>query len=344
MGKRVIKIAAAALIFILALLSLLPWEGRVALAGSELCVWESGPRRESRAELFRTLVGTDGSELLFERDGERGSLPAGEECRRVFSVLSQGGLAELLALRMEEVSDLERTALFLQFGDTGYYADEFFAFDGTQVSRSSRVGFGRVVLLAGSISAQTLILSGARELGIRAEAELSPSSLAGTQVKRLFAEEPYFTDGSVLFLHTAGGVRLSALLPCEEPSLSGYDFADEGALSSCLGATSLRLPFLGSGRRLSTDFSGSLLYLFGEAPKSLKRVKAEGGCVIPFAFAGCSALEEIDLCGVPEGDISQSAFYGLPSLRLLHTRKEFDFEGFARTTAPCGCYEYRRIM
>ena len=62
------------------------------------------------------------------------------------------------------------------------------------------------------------------------------------------------------------------------------------------------------------------------------------------ALLPCTALEEADLCGIPQDRFPHDAFAHCASLCVLHTTAENPVLAgtFQRTVAPCGCYIYRR--
>lgn len=243
-AKKRVCAAAAALVFALLSFSLfLPFPERIeSRKESYLCTWEDGTvTQETFQSVLSGLVGVEGGALL-EREGKRGAIPVSRECLAAAETLLSGGLAELLSLSVSGLSRIERAALFAAFSNRGYYADEFFAFDGERVFRTKRLGFSEVVLLYGSFSSSTLASCGAKTVYLRAEGEFSGEVLIGSQVTHIEAEEPYYTSGDAVYLRTPGGVRLVAALPGAKSLSVTCDFLDEGCLSACGGLERLALP------------------------------------------------------------------------------------------------------
>lgn len=308
--------------------------------------WEDGAfTAETYASAAPFVVGCDGRGVLLFREGKTGAV-LNEELARAAALLGEGDLLSLLGAQISLSDGLSRLALHRRFGNTGYYAGSFFAFDGVSVLPTERTRFFEVVLLEGGVSSAVLRATGAQKLTLRAEAELSAASLAGSAVTQISAQTPYvFSDGA-LFLETPFGVRLVAALPgLRSLSVEEADFCDKGALSPCEELESLVLPFSGNAPRMWDGYDGSLAYCFGgEVPKSLKRLELLGGLLPAFALAG-SALEEADLCALPAEAVSPYAFSGCESLKMLHTScKNLYLEGnFTARELPCGCMLYLRV-
>lgn len=338
-----IAIASGVALFCACALAVFPFPKSV-LKGSAFygIVWEDGVRREeSYCAALGALSGFENGRLLFEREGVRGSKPAGGELFRLDALLDGGSLPELLAADFSALSGLEGAALYRKYANVGFYSGDLFAYDGERVSRTRRTAFGEIVLLDGKLQSGVLVRSGAKKLTLRPQAEFSAAALVGTQVCEIAAREPYFTEGGALYLKTPGGVRLIAALPsAEELAVSEVAFCDEGALSPCARLVSLSLPFIG----LSRADGGRVASLFGEVPASLARVFVSGGKVGEFAFSGCPFVREIDLCGIPAQDVSMQAFIGCERLQKLHTlREDLSLGGnFTQKRLPCGCLLYER--
>ncbi len=341
--KSVIRALIFALLYLIcALLCFLSFPRRTLARSEEYtAVWSDGSvTRESYASAYSALSGAGNGSVLLEREGVCGEIAAGEAFAAFRTVLEEGSLPELLAADPEGLAPIERAALYRTFGNTVFYSADYFAFDGTRVLRTARRTFGELVLLDGDLPAAALRNTGAKKLVLRADARLAAASLAGSAVEECVASPPYRSSGGAVYLDTAGGTRLVAALPLiTSLCADGYRFCDQGALAPCTQLCSLQLPFAGSAESAS---DGRLAWAFGdELPASLKRVKLTGGTVSAFTFAGCGAVEEIDLCGIPAEDIAPAAFARCTSLVRLHTSAEWETD-FSRTRLPCGCYLYER--
>ncbi len=321
---------------------------------SYLCLWADGEEtRENYFAAYADMVGmNDVGEVILERDGRQGSIPAGEACSAAFSTLEGGGLAELLQLKISGVSRLERAALYRRYQTRLWYADEFFAWNGEAIERAAARRAESLVFLAGSMTATRLTETQATRLYLRAAAEFDADVLTGTAVKEVVAEPPYFSEGNAVCLSTAGGVRLLAGIPTAKSVTVSEDvsFADEGALLPCTALEEVTIPFVGNVRSSQgTLYRGEFAYLFSTGkefcvPASLKRVRVTGGYLSPYAFYVCKNIEEIDACGIPAQDVEKDAFAGCVSLKLLHTsRADVTLQGnFTKRLAPCGCTIYER--
>lgn len=337
----------AASYLVCALLCFLPRPHKIfASEESYEAVWEDGARsEESFSSAYSALAGGDGEGAVLLRGGMQGRIAAGEQYRACYSVLQDGDLLSLLNASFGGLSRIERAALMRTFGDTVYFSDDFFAFDGERVFRTDRRSFGTIVLLDGSFPAGTVALTGAEKLTVRAEAMLSAEALCGTEIAEIEAEAPYFVRDGGLYLRTPGGTRLVAALPClTRFEADGFDFCDEGALSPCRGLTEVSLPYAGSAQgRAGSDYDSRVLWAFGEEiPSALRRIAIGGGSISRFAFLGCGGVEEIDLCGIPAEEIEEGAFAPCKGLLRLHTAAEFKAEGFSASPLPCGCTLYER--
>lgn len=356
MVKRVAEIAVAVLFAAACLLALLFPLFRTFSAGGEkyLCRWEDGSETmESYASAYGSFseISEDGIALF--RNGTRGSVAGGEEFLRAASVLRNGELAELLALRVgvSELTRLERAALGLTYGDLLYYSGEFFGFTGETVVRTERTKAKTVVLLSGGIGADVLAASGADKLEVGKEAEFSPLSLVGTSVSSFEARAPYFAADGALYLDSPDR-RFIAAVPCaEEFAVGDARFLDEFSLVACEKLVSLELPFLGNTPHPEAEgYVGELGFLFGRneegaymIPETFKKLKVRSGPVTGQAFYRCFSLEEVDLCGISGWDIEREAFRGLPALKRLHTRSFADLGAeFTYRKLSCGCYLFER--
>ena len=222
------------------------------------CRWENGiVTTESYYTAFSAFTGVFDGDILLERDGRNGKIEASEAFLQAVEVFERGELAELLSLKIGDVSRLEYAALYALYGGRGYYSDEFFAWDGEQFFRTNRTDFPEVFLMTGNISANTLIKTGAKKLIVGEYAELKAKSLVGTCVEEVEARAPYFEQGGGIYLQTVSGVRLIAALPNVKELVIDCDYIDEGALAPCKELEKLSLP---------AWYDGTLKILFGDQP------------------------------------------------------------------------------
>lgn len=293
-----------------------------------VCIWENGTvTEEGYAQAYAALDRADEGNIFLSRDGIQGKITAGTEYGRIFGILQNGSLAELLALQKGDVSRLEQAALWRTFSGVLWYSDEAFAWDGERVVRSDRGSASALVLLSGRFPNGFVKQSGAEALCIRSGAAISPADLSGTAVCELTAEAPYTVSGGALYLDTAGGKRLIAALPTvgRLELDSDLSYVDEGALSPCARLQTLIVPFVGSAKNTSgTAYDPCFGRLFGTdgsgryaVPEMLKRVAITGGSVQSRAFYGCVFLEEIDASGAES--VAEDAFSDCRSLRYLRT-------------------------
>lgn len=305
-----------------------------------VCLWSDGSRTEETfAQAYAAFIYADEECIYLSGDGAAGEIETGEEYRRIYGVLENGSLADLLALQKGEISRLEQAALWRTFSDWLWYSEECFVWDGERVMRSERTTAETLVLLSGSFPKGFVKNSGAGALSVRAGAEVSSSDFSGSPVTSVSAEAPYSVSGGALYLSTAGGKRLIAVLPDIEALELEADVAyiDEGALSPCTQLKTLTVPFVGSAANaLGTAYVPYFGWLFGTdetggyaVPQTLKRVAVTGGTILSHAFYGCDAVEEIDASGAEyvEGD----AFADCVSLRYLRTAFPVRLSGDFRT-------------
>lgn len=315
-----------------ALLLFLPPARTVGASGeSYLCLWEDGSETtESYASAYSCLETAEENALYLVRDGVRGRVEAGAEYRRVYHVLCEGTLAQLLSLSLGEISALEQTALWRRFSHTVWYDGESFIWNGERIERGERRS-EVVVLMTGALPKAYLKETGASTLVIRADASISASDFAGSAVQTVEAEAPYLFSGGALYLNTAGGTRLLAALPqlTELTVDENASFFDEGALTPCTQLCSLTVPF--AGNAAGTNGSAYLPYLgclflndegYYAVPETLKRVRVTGGVIASNSFYGCGSVEVIDVSAVPKENVARDAFLGCTSLRILYTRND----------------------
>ena len=328
-------------------------EARAVSGETYRCRWDNGLlTEESYDSAFSALVGVSSAgAIALEREGRSGEISEDALLSR-FRTLQSGSLAELLQLDAENVSRLGQAALFYEFGNDVYYAGEEFVYAGGAICRGQRAAARAVHLVEGSLPRRYLSACGAKELYLSAEAEIAPAALEGSAVERITAAAPFASIGNALFLDTPGGRRLVAAAPAaEELSLAASDFADEGALLACTRLRSLTAPYAGSAASWTgSDYAGEFAWLFASSsgysvPASLKKVKVTGGKLVSRCFYGCSAVEEVDVCGLDPAGIAQDAFADLANWKVLHAPgRGYALAGEYRTyAAPCGCTVYVRI-
>ncbi len=319
-----------------------------------VCAWSDGTRtRETYSEAYAALTGisSDGTSLEFSRGALRGKAATGDAFREAYRVLTQGTLAELLALRISGESRLELAALFREYSETAWYSGEYFRWQGWSVSVAKDRSARELVMLSGEVGS-ALRETGASVLVLREGSRADAAAFCQSRVTEVVAEGDYlFADGA-LYEHTAAGLALVAALP-DVVSLTVREdamFLREGALSPCRALEELVLPFLGTARVPYEGDSGDLGALFArtdggyDVPASLGRVTILSGQIRDCAFAGCSSLISIDLCGIPAEAVNRQAFPGCDSLSFLHTEQaDPDLpEGFSRREEKCGCFVFFR--
>ena len=333
---RIVAILASVLLGAAAIFSLfLPFPKAVESAAQNyVCIWSDGEETEGDYAQFAPLVsGVSEEGVVLSQDGKEGVIAASTAFSHTVNVFENDSLAELLTCSAEDISPLEKLALWREYGNRCYYDGDFFAWDGERFFRTSRKEFSQFVLLRGSVAPSVFRNTGAHKLYLRAEAEVSVSLFMQSNFIEIVAQEPYFTKGDALYLRVPGGTRLVAALPQAKSLTVSADFLTDGALAPCTALKELTLPFL-----------NSLRDLFGDEAPALDRVKVEGA-VSEYAFYG-TAVREIDLCGVPASAVSAEAFVGCAGLETLHTTLQNpDLRGeFTRFTAPCGCYIYQAVQ
>lgn len=351
----VCAVFAAALLGVCVLLLFLPFPQETGATAEEYeCVWENGDvSEESYASAYSSLKAAEKERILLERDGMYGEIPTGDEYRRAYGTLSEGSLAELLALQTVTETRLERAALWRAFSGYLWYEGESFAWNGERVTRTDASSASVVVLLGGKLPSGYLAAAGARTLLLRAEGEISASDFVGTSVEAVGAQFPYRFSEGALYLDTPGGTRLVAALPYVTDLVveNGVVFADEGALSPCTALRTLRIPFVGSAENpLGTAYVGYFGYVFGEdetgryaVPETLERVTVTGGTIGNHAFYLCHSLREIDAGSVPAERVEEDAFLDCTSLCYLRTSANVNLPGeFLSETDGEGCTVYTR--
>lgn len=219
------------------------------------CLWEDGTvSTESFYTAYAALTGTE-ERIVLTRCGLTGEIEAGEEYQRVRKTLERGTLAQMLNLKAEGLSSIERAALWKRYSGLGYYSDGFFAWNGEGVSRAEERTYEEVFLLTGDLPAGLLKRTGANKLIVHGEAGLTAKGLVGSLVTEAEARWPYFERDGAIYLQTAVGVRLIAVLPFVTELTIDCDFLDEGALSPCICLEKLSLP---------EKYKGGLARIFGE--------------------------------------------------------------------------------
>ncbi len=312
------------------------------------CIWEDGSETAvNYLNAYKWLDGTDGENVVVQKDGLRGKIAMDAFAKEVYVTLSGGALAELLSVRTDRLNRIECAAIYRVFGNTLFCDGDCFRFTGTVVERCGIFSADRVELL-GTLPETLLKETKATSLHIRSGAKFSSVALESDSLANISADAPYVVRDGAIYLQTAGGVRLIAGCPYARTlTVSDTDFYDENAFAVCKNIEELTLPFLCG----TDDGAEELGFLFGTdenglyaIPQSLKTLKITGGKVGTTAFYRAYSLEIIDLCGIARQDIAKNAFDRLPSLRVLHCalpdalpETEFFVESL-----PCGCLNYRR--
>lgn len=354
--KRVLRIAAdSALAAVWVFMLFLPLPHKIAADKERYrCVWEDGTEtQESYSAAYSALDGvSDEGFIELKRGTHVGRIDVKDEILAAFNdILSEGSLAELLLIDSSCLSRIGRAALYREYGDVVYYSVDAFRYTGRRVLHEDVSHAEKAVLLSGTFPAGYLAKIGARELRLAAEAELSAEDLAGSRIEEISACAPYVALDHALYLDVAGQRRLIAAPPAAtELTLSGYDYADEGALLPCTALASLVLPFAGNAARSAgSDFDGTFACLFsGEegyaVPKSLKKVKIAGGKLVSHCFYACPFLEEADACGLRAKDIAIDAFADMVGWKIVHSpRGDIQLPGrYTAHAAPCGCTVFVR--
>lgn len=353
--KRVVSFVLVAVLALgCSLLLFLPLSKKVDSGETYTCVWENGgTTKESYASAYADLIGiSEAGNLSLVRSGERGEIEGSEMMRTFLAAAERTDARSILSLSADSLTGLERAAINLYLKDRLWYADGFFGWTGEQVSKTD-VGLCRkMIVLSGELPADALILSGAEELILTAEADACEALRSEHSVQAMFAEAPYLLKSDVLYLDTAGGRRLVAAL-ADTATLTAEDVRhiDRGALLACRRIVSLDLPFVGSALSgVGANYDGLLAHLFStgeryEIPETLASVRVRGGTLVSHAFYRCKDLLEIDACGVARDKIATDAFIDCSSLRRLHTPRvdvALPAAGFTPSVLPCGCTLYER--
>lgn len=259
--RKVIYAVAAVLLSAVGVLSLfLPFPKAVEAERREsyVCRWENGEvAAVGFLEAYSVFSGFEQDRILLDRDGKRGEIAVGEEFLRAVEIFERGELAELLAIRLGAVTRLERAALWKLYGGRGYYAGEFFSWNGKSFFRTQRKKFEEVFLLTGTLPKTLLRDTGAKKLILSGKSELTAAALFKSGVEEAEGQAPYLVEGGAVYLQTAVGKVLIAALPNVEELTLDCDFIKDGALASCEKLKRLTLP---------ECYDGTLAALFGETP------------------------------------------------------------------------------
>lgn len=345
---RIVGAGMFALAWAAALLFPLPAAAPVAQERYS-CAWEGESTQESYASAYAALAGAGEEGVLLVRGSERGVIAPTQAYEELYSTLTQGSFAPLLAATAQGLTRIERAAVWRTFSPRLWYADEWFAWTGEGVARTqpgARFDGSTLVLFSDPPPDVQLAQLGTRTLIFRDAGTVTARDLVGTRIERIFIPAPYAFSKGVVTLDTAGGRRIVCGVPAARTLvLPDADFADEGALLACEELEALTLPFAGSAKSgEGTQFRGEFAHLFCDdgryrVPPSLKKVTVTGGVLTAFAFYACGGLEEIVACGVAEEDVSSQAFLGADGLRVLHSpRRDVRLAGaFSQTALPCGC-------
>lgn len=301
------------------------------------CVWEDGSvSEEPYVSVYEATTGAGEEGVLLKRGDKSGVIAGGDLYFRIFSTLSGGTLAELLALQTEGITRPESLALWRTFSDCIWYSEGCFVWDGGKIKTEDRQTAQSVVLLSGEMKRGFLASSKAVSLAICEDAQVSAEEFIGSSVENLVAQSPYCVSGEALYLQTAGGKRLVAALPGIISLTVDEDtqFIDGGALAPCKQIKTLNISFAGNAKdHLSSSFSPYIGALFGEdedgkfaVPSTLESVCVTGGRVFSHAFYGCTSVKEIDLRGVDY--IEKDALADCVSLRRVYTSEKITLAGF----------------
>lgn len=259
-GRKILSALFAVTVFFAAVLTLF-WripQRTEKSAERYLCIFENGEEETlDFCEAFELIKGVSREGILLEKDEIAGKVRAGEKFSACAEGLLTGDALLLFSASAEGLTGLERAALYERFSGTGYYAGEFFAWNGTRVLPEKTRSFREAYLLDGAFKQGVLAQTGARKLVVKSAGKLTASALADSMVERVEAEAPYFSENGAVYLKTAGGVRLVAGLPFAEELTIDCDFLDEGALSPCRCLKRLKLP---------AQYEGTLKMLFGDTP------------------------------------------------------------------------------
>ncbi len=258
--KTVLAVAAVLLsaVGVLCLFLPFPKTAESERMESYVCRWESGDvTAVSFLEAYSAFSGFGKDRILLKRDGMRGEIAVGEEFLRAVEIFERGELAEMLSMRLGEITRLERAAIWKLYGGRGYYAGEFFSWNGESFFRTEREKFGEVFLLTGTLPKTLLRDTGAKKLILSGDSQLTAAALVGSGVEEVRGQAPYFAEGGAVYLQTAVGKVLIAALPNAEELTLDCDFIEDGALAPCEKLKRLTLP---------DWYDGTLAALFGETP------------------------------------------------------------------------------
>ena len=353
--KRALSIALITVLAFGCVLALfVPFAKRVGSSDVYTCVWENGEiTKENYAALYPYLVGiTEGGDVQLMREERYGEIE-GSAALRAFLAVSEGTDAtSLFSLRPDELAGLERAAVNLHLQDRLWYMDGYFGWTGESVAQTGVKFCRKLVVLSGELPADALILSGAEEVVLCAQANAIDALGSPHSVEQVALEEPYAEDGNAIYYEAAGVKRLvTALSGVTALTVEDVHYIDRGALLACSQLAFLDVPFVGSAlNSIGTAYDGMLGHLFstGEQqiiPKTLAFVRVRGGTLVPHAFYGCGSIREIDACGVAREKISSDAFVDCTSLYRLHTPKSniaLPAAGFKPSLLACGCTLYER--
>lgn len=354
--RRILLIVSGVLLAAASVLTLfLPFPAALGTkAEVYLCTWDDGTiTEENYLTAYSALEGVAEDGLIeLKRGGHVGEIPVSEAFSERNAILSDGSLSELLSLGRGELSRLGQAALFREYGSAVYYSADEFRYTGEGIVHDNLKRAEKVILLSGALPANYLAEMGAGELRIAAVAEFSADRLLGSNIGKITAAAPYFTENDALYLGIAGQTRLVAAVPAaEELELSESDYADEGALLPCTALTSLTIPYAGNARRsIGTSYDGTFAWLFSSSegfsvPESLKKVTVTGGQLVSRCFYACPKLEEVNACKLSASDIEIDAFADMVGWKTVHSPKsDIILTGnYTAHTAPCGCTVFERI-
>ena len=353
--KRVVSYALIAVLALGCVFALfLPLPQKPGRGEIYACIWEDGgTTHESYASAYADLVGiNEAGNLSLLRGGEYGEIQGSADLRAFLAAAESTDESAILALSADTLTGLESAAVNLHLKARLWYADGFYAWTGEKIARTDIRFCRRLVVLSGELPADAFILSGAEELVLASQANALEALSSGHSLQEISADAPYSMQSGVLYLDTAGGRRLIAVLASvTELSVEDVNYIDRGALLACTRLVSLDLPFVGSALNgIGINYDGMLAHLFSmgeqyEIPETLAFVRVRGGTLISHAFYRFKNILEIDACGVKRDKIATDAFIDCVSLLRLHTPKANVLlpAAFTSHVAACGCTVYERL-
>lgn len=343
--KKTISVAVAAAVFLAPVLLLgadLLAKKRIKAGHVEVTV-DGGRTSLTSSEAFEALRGLDGSgDLLLDIGGREGHVKTSDAFKTYRNYLRDGDL-RMLSGSAASFDSLWRTALYQAYGNTYYYADGYFRFNGEKVREVVPEFAGRVFLVAGSLPKSDLKTLSASTLVLGRDAEFDRNVLMGSKITAIETQAPYFFEGGALYKREQKTLLVGSLPAAEVLELS-YDYCDRGALLASSHLREISVPFVGNGRG-----EGLLRYLFetekeATVPESLRKITVRGGTIEENFLYGIEA-EEVNLHSVPPELISIYAFASGRAETVHAPRADLVFPSeYKSHPAPCGCTVYERSL